>query len=521
MKRIYLLIFFITALLLYSCSSRFNPRYYYNRNRNTASSGETPLADIDSFSVINIDPDKDPFKKGDWNSPNYNNFTLDLDNMVIEASFDGQNRPTYKLTKAGSWTIKDSSKNEYYYNGKNTSAAGYNMNNVKYYMYKSKNPTFDASSKYNQSYRLERFYFYKFYGEYMSVGAENYLIAIDKYSKLVFAFSIPTEWKNMLVRYAPKSWGAVELGWEAKYQYNNRLYFSLDGITYFYEYDPVGIVKSDGTIEMYQWCLNSISTNIYAPRFNGVVGDTNREIATYGKPGRSPYMPYTSPDKLTKDNIIITAKSLKNISVKSADGYLSWFTPKFDKITNHGYFTYGIGAVSYESDFPSDIEWLESFYQDGVKTLDSTFKLSGNDLKININDKKSFSKSKSYNLNNIKSKEVYIELASAVYKYNLLLNYVDTYNFGEDNSGSGIMATKDSPKVKLKYDSSKDAFVIDSGSIDKNDNISVSIIYDKSFTLKRGDKKDFTIKYNWKKGNDTVNGEEFEITYNLEFKSVS
>lgn len=301
MKKIHLLLFTIISIFIMSCGrTYFNPKYYYGKNTSKmeqSDSEETP-PDLGGGDE-NLSPEEDPFQRPEVNDPNANGFTLDLDNLVIEASFDKKNRPTYKLV-AGTWIPGTERKNDYYYNGKDTTAAGYQMGNVKYYMYKQKNPTYDINSSYNQSSRMERFYFYKFYGEYLSVGSLNYLIAIDKYTKLVFAYAVPTKWKDMIVRNAPETWGAVELGWEADGNITGnpkKIYFAVDGIKYFYEYDPVGIVKEDGTIEIYQWCLDSIGLhNLYAPQFNGTVGDTNRAVATYNKPGRSPYMPFKVSD---------------------------------------------------------------------------------------------------------------------------------------------------------------------------------------------------------------------------------
>ena len=69
------------------------------------------------------------------------------------------------------------------------------------------------------------------------------------------------------------------------------------------------------------------------------------------------------------------------------------------------------------------------------------------------------------------------------------------------------MAYLDSPKLVLKYDSTKEIFTVDnSDTIQNNATTLTTITYDNNFTLKRGEVKDITIKYNWKKGNDTSNG---------------
>ena len=169
---------FIVILLIFNliflntCGSYFSPRYYYQQmgksnndsggNGNNGNNG-TEEPDIGGEDILN--PSEDPFKTGEWNSPSYKGFTLDLDNeYVIAASFDDKNRPTYMLIKDDTWKLKDPLRNEYYYDGTNTKAAGFTVNKVKYYMYKNMNPTFSSSSAYNKSERLQRFWFYRFTG---------------------------------------------------------------------------------------------------------------------------------------------------------------------------------------------------------------------------------------------------------------------------------------------------------------------------------------------------------------------
>ena len=89
-RKIYLFILFITAfVVLYSCQSRFNPKYYYNKSASDI--GDTggddfpddfdPDIDYDDPSEDNTSGDGtngssttvylDPFVHGEWNDPNY------------------------------------------------------------------------------------------------------------------------------------------------------------------------------------------------------------------------------------------------------------------------------------------------------------------------------------------------------------------------------------------------------------------------------------------------------------------
>ena len=515
MKIKYLLCFlgFILGIFLMSCSNGVNnpTRYYYNGYKGSSSSQTNKPADIDDNNIIPAD--KDPFKKGEWNNQNYRFDGSLIKNYFFAASFDGKNVPSYRffLDYKRAWEIEDYDYNAYKYDGSGdgNKAQGYNINPANFYKYEGINPLVSYNSSYNKSDRMKRFIFYRLQGKAVVVPLNNYLIAVDAYSKFVFAYGKITKTANALGQAYPTEFQPVESHGEKRK---------------FYEYDPIGIMIYDNVsaelkLKLYEEYQNEMAKDANA--FFPQIHDINRGLASENKAGLSPYFVLSDNSNETHitNNIIITAKSLKNISVKSAAGYLYWGKPKFDDIKDFGYFTYGIGASSYDDFVPSSVEWLENLYPDGVGA--STVTLDYDKLKININNEKSFTSSKSYEFENINQKEVYIELASSVFKYNTLKaaifgTYVDTDNFGK--SGSGKMAIKDSPKVKLKYDSSKETFIIDENSINENKDISTTITYDKNFTLKKGENKDFTIKYNWKKGNDTTNGEEFEIIYNLEFK---
>lgn len=113
----------MVLVILRACSSRFDPRYYYQQMQNKEDGTGTAEPDIGMEG--NLNPEDDPFKTGEWNDPNYRGFSLDLDNeYVIAASFDLKNRPRYILIKDDNWKLNDSLRNEYYYDGTNTKAAG-------------------------------------------------------------------------------------------------------------------------------------------------------------------------------------------------------------------------------------------------------------------------------------------------------------------------------------------------------------------------------------------------------------
>ena len=305
-----LIIISMISIFMMSCGSGFNPMLYYNRSSKTLE--KNPEVDLGGGDEV-INPDKDPFVQGDWNKEDYKFDGSIIKNYFFTSSFDSKNVPTYKFMRdsSKSWAVSDSSKSEYTYDGTsfNNLAQGYKIDPANFYRYDGKNPLVAATSSYNQSERLKRFIFYRLQGHAVIVPLNNYLIAVDTYSKLVFAFGVPSLWKKPVniigVPYAPAGWQAVENGWEAKYEVNTQDRFAnVNGIQYFYEYDPVGVVKANGEIEIFHWCLDSIGDNSkYAPRVKGNAIDLDRPIASETeKEGRSPYMPIKVS---TKKDIVI------------------------------------------------------------------------------------------------------------------------------------------------------------------------------------------------------------------------
>ncbi|EKV57033.1 hypothetical protein [Brachyspira hampsonii] len=477
MKRaLFVILSILFILILFNtCNSHFNPRYYYQEmSRNNSTSDNTAEPDIGGESILSADEDPfvyDAVSKA-WNDPNYRGFTLDLDNdYVIAASFGLKNEPTYMLIKDDTWKINDPLRNEYYYDGTNTKAAGFTVSKVKYYMYKNMNPTFSSSSAYNKSDRLKRFWFYRFTGS-AGLDTDNYLIAIDSYSKLVFAFAVPTKWKTIFGIPAPVEWGAVELGWEASADsvtLNSQVKFAVDGFTYFYEYDPVGIVHSDGTIEIYPWCTSSIANdNSYAPIVEGGKIDLSRNIASNGSPGRSPYMPIKT---VKKNKIALQVQNLEieNISAKSfndrtigSDEYLNYAGFRYDmRIANTINGTETLNTIA-SKDKPS--LFFDSLFKVNIgetKSILSTIYTL--DIEYEDKDKNSISISLDCQISMYDKKGISIGTEAVITDY-------------------------DSPSINFTYDSNQDAFIFK----DINGANSTKIVeYTQGFTLKKGETKVF------------------------------
>ncbi|MEI0541120.1 hypothetical protein R4L22_10275 [Brachyspira pilosicoli] len=508
MKKLHILLVAI-MLMLIACARPFDSRYYYNKKVDSSKGGNidtTPETPPEA-----VDPNEDPFLNGDWNRPNYGGYDASkFKTWLFKASFQKDKLPIYTFFDDNNGRIWEANGSDWnnkpaqYYKGidgenyADSSLMKADITDLTVYKYESENPLY-SSSGYLPG-RIDRFNFYSINGKAAIVTLKQYLIAVDTYSKFIFAYGEITKVETVF------GGEKVPMGFEAIEKYAEKRPF--------FEYDPIGYVKDDGSVVLFEHYIKEFvaSPTTYEPKIH--LEFTNMAKHDAKGQGYSPYLPKKDLESTTLDEITVSAKSLKNISVKSSDGKGKWgtiFPPFTYTIQNHGYFTYGIGA-KISSDANSQVEYLEDYYSGGVGA--NTLIVSKEDLQINLNAEKSFTGTKSYTVKNIKENDTYIILASSIYKYNSLLNYIDTDNLEEN--GSGIVATSSTPKVKLKYNPDRASFIIDSYEETENTKIS----FDNNFTIKLGESKDFTIRYKYLKGNDTVNGEEFEITYTLNFKSI-
>ncbi|MEI0748088.1 hypothetical protein [Brachyspira pulli] len=320
MKKLLLIInFLFTILFLTSCSGHFfNPRYYYNKN-GSQESEQTPPPDIDiGGGGEDVPEDQDPFKNGPWNDIDYKFDGDKILEFLFAASFDGKNVPVYTFFKDGTqWTLSDASMAENKYNAKDgvNKAQGYDITGGSFYRYDYKNPLVAAESAYNQSDRMERFLFYRIVGKAVIVPLNNYLIAVDKYSKLVFAYGKITKTGSAMGQAYPTAFEAVELHGDKRP---------------FYEYDPIGFMSYDETQDKMTLTLYreyqeemAMDANAFFPKIH----DSTRDIAGYKdkeSAGRSPYY-YVNVDDIAPETILDQLKG-KTYSIRSG---LTLYTYKF------------------------------------------------------------------------------------------------------------------------------------------------------------------------------------------------
>ena len=156
------------------------------------------------------------------------------------------------------------------------------ISNVKIYRYKTRK---DRGSVHGTDSELapnphdNRFYFYRFTADAsMGIKADNSMFCVDRYSKFLFYYSEPAKIKWIAGNALPTEWtdyAAASVG--------DHIQFAEP----FYMSDPVGYVKEDGSVILYQWIKDNINAANYHAQKN----------PAYDKPaGRSPgkvgYSPY-------------------------------------------------------------------------------------------------------------------------------------------------------------------------------------------------------------------------------------
>ena len=283
MKKSYLLFLVIISMFMMSCGGHFfNPRYYYGKNDSQTEAEQEVPSDI-GIGSSEVPADQDPFLNGQWNSIDYEFDGNKILEFLFAASFDNNNVPVYSFFKDGTqWEVSDALTAEKKYNAKDgaNKAQGYDITAATFYRYDAKNPLVAPESDYNTSERMERFVFYRLVGKAVVVPLNNYLIAVDTYSKLVFAYGKITKTGSTMGQAYPTAFEAVELHGEKRP---------------FYEYDPIGFMAYDAssgslTLTLYTEYKNEMAkdANAYFPQIH----DASREIAGYdgaNSAGRSPY----------------------------------------------------------------------------------------------------------------------------------------------------------------------------------------------------------------------------------------
>lgn len=279
----------IALSLLVSCNHGLlkDPRLYNPKKKSAVDTEITVAPEPDlglTGGVDAFDFTDEWYNQADEGFPHTDFNTMSL----VGTYFDNNNVPQYAMQSGDVWVTRDTAKGEFVHaKAPNTTGQGYEIKNVHWYQYRGLNPLYAADGTYNSvlqktaqgNPKLSRFHFYRFTGDTLSPSLDNFLFAVDTYSKLMFAFAYPTKMESVFGNNVPKAWGPTD-GEAYK-----------DGTVYqFYMYDPVGYVtKENGkyTVVMYKWFEENLAKGNYIPTLGEAGGDVAKK-ATNGA-GKSPF----------------------------------------------------------------------------------------------------------------------------------------------------------------------------------------------------------------------------------------
>jgi len=135
------------------------------------------------------------------------------------------------------------------------------IDNIKIYRYKTRAERW-ASGSYTPvpNPHDNRFYFYRFTANASAgVKADNSMFCVDRYSKFLFYYSDPGHLKSILKNIVPEKW--TDYAAESS---GDHVQFGKP----FYMSDPVGYVKEDGSVVLYQWIKDNINASNYHAQEN-------------------------------------------------------------------------------------------------------------------------------------------------------------------------------------------------------------------------------------------------------------
>ena len=261
------------------------------------------------------------YKEGDPDSSDDGNFNSDkFDNWILNMpSMDGI-IASYKF-REGSW----SGSPEMVDNVPSGIGSGLKrIWDVKVYRYKNRKDRWAANGYIPApDPKDERFHFFKFAATSAggAVGGDHgsSMFCVDRYSKFLFYYSEPAYIGNVFGNAVPSDW--TDYAAPTKGQHTK---FSEP----FYLTDPVGFVKEDGSVVLYQWIKDNINSADYKPKQNPAYTQPAGR-----KANKAGFSPYKEKLKITKKTIT-KDKNPKYTAVKPVileqpkDGYAKLNSPE-------------------------------------------------------------------------------------------------------------------------------------------------------------------------------------------------
>lgn len=165
---------------------------------------------------------------------------------------------------------------------------------VKVYRYKNRTDRWaEIGYTPNHDPKDERFHFFKFAatsaGGAVGGAHGSSMFCVDRYSKFLFYYSEPSEMPSIFGNKVPKNWtdyAAPSTGIHTQFSEP------------FYLTDPVGFVKEDGSVVLYQWIKDNINSADYKPKQNPAYTQPAGR-----KANKAGFSPYKEKLKITKKTI--------------------------------------------------------------------------------------------------------------------------------------------------------------------------------------------------------------------------
>lgn len=399
---------------------------------------------------------------------------FDKAKLVIENISD--NIPSLKFAGQIDWNTADKNENGLYGQwipGDSFTANGYGVSSVEFRRaYGShpfgfyKNSSFEvygADGKPTGEYEplMKRFVFFYFTGSSSGQSLKNALVAVDTYSKLVFQFAKPVDFKSILGFKIPTVWAPVDSAstWQGKHKP-------------FYEYDPVGYVTQDGVFHMTERYKNNMRNANYDPDFTGIspyVGYVGNSAGEDIKPASSGFL-------------TVKPKYLENVSVTD----VGWDHGNADG-SDWPEFIYGIRSRAYAGITPSGWDMLAAHKPDSTSAMPPSQALhieKGTRFDFNTGSKTyEFTMNKEYRT---------LELDSRIFERDVLkIDKITDYG---------------KPAVYLQYDGFSQSWKVISETLQ---NTNGTLGFDKNFTLKKDETKELILTI------PAPGGEQMKLCYEL------
>ena len=507
----------LACLIITACPSPFSSSYYIQQQNRAAKdgneqedpgNGDTPIPSepeplepgtISMFSVILPDgklaePNNDSTVhdqltaklKAEDGFPFGTFATAKFGNWKFSSNFSASNVPEPKYGGTVTWESAPEDKNperEKYGGSESASAGSNSISTMTYYRYCGKNPfnlyTSETYDVYGEDGKptgqkealIKRFIFYRFTGKGGGVvDLDNALVAVDTYTKLVFAFAKPIKFKSVFGNQVPTKWAPVDTHSTGPGGKKYR----------FYQYDPAGYVTEDGTFHLNDTYKGNLAGSNYDPTFTG----------------KSPYVGYVGNASGENNGYVINgtltvkAKYLENVSV--TDEKWAWGDHGQGDGSDWPEFIYGIRARSYEG-INNVPKWdvLSSYRADEPGILPNKAQYIQTGTKLNLGG------SKEYKFEGSKVQRT-LELDARIIEIDI-------------TAGSNDVVTEyETPIVYLRYDSFSQSWK-PTGTNDTY--INGPIAFDKNFELAVGQTKDFVITLR------APEGQEMRLCYELSWST--